>query len=99
MRTEMAKYRPTWDVGDFDCILEYWFYDIKALENMVADPDRASKAVKDEDKWCDLSRSTVHIGYDTPFLLETGETVNLGEGELSWPPWALKKFGPLEKYE
>lgn len=77
MRTEMAKYRPNWDVGDFDCILEYWFYDIKALENMVADPDWASKAVKDEDKWCDLSKSTVHIGYDTPFLLETGEIVNL----------------------
>lgn len=52
-------------------------YDLNALKGLVTDPDWAAKAVKDQDQWCDLSRSTVHIGFDTPYLLETGEVVNL----------------------
>lgn len=52
-------------------------YDLNSLKALVMDPDWAAKAVKDEDKWCDLSRSTIHVGFDTPYLLESGEIVNL----------------------
>lgn len=52
-------------------------YDLNTLKNLVADRDWAAKAVKDQDRWCDLSRSTVHIGFDTPYRLESGEVVNL----------------------
>lgn len=79
LQEELSKFRPNWQVGDFDCVLEYWMYDINALTSMNADPDWAGKAVKDEEKWCDLSKSTIYIGYDTPYLLETGEAVNLPE--------------------
>lgn len=74
---ELAKIRPGWEMGGFDALLEYWLRDLNDLKGLLADPEWAAKAVKDEDKWCDLSKSTLHIGFDTPYLLETGEAVNL----------------------
>ncbi|ROW13953.1 hypothetical protein VPNG_04077 [Cytospora leucostoma] len=73
---ELAKIRPGWGIGGFDAVLEYWLHDLNDLKGLLTDPEWAG-AVKDEDKWCDLSTSTVHIGFDTPYLLETGEVVNL----------------------
>ncbi|ROW12543.1 hypothetical protein VMCG_00504 [Cytospora schulzeri] len=71
----ISKY--TLDMGGLDAVLEYWLHDLNDLKALVADPDWAAKAVEDEDKCCDLSRSRVHIGFDTPYLLESGEVINL----------------------
>lgn len=74
---ELAKVRPGWEMGGFDALLEYWLHDLKDLKELITDPDWAAKAVKDDYKWCDMSRSTIHVGFDTPYLLENGDAVNL----------------------
>jgi hypothetical protein len=34
-------------------------------------------ATKDEHKWVDTSKALLSLGYSTPYLLETGEVVNM----------------------
>lgn len=72
----MAKIQPTWDIADFDCFIEYTIPDMQAMKNVVADPDWAV-ATKDQHDWVDMEKSLVSLGYATPYLLETGEVVNL----------------------
>jgi len=74
----MAKLQTTWDIADFDCFIEYTIPDMQAMKNVVSDPEWAV-ATKDQDQWVDMSKSLVSLGYSTPYLLETGEVVNLQE--------------------
>ncbi|KAI0537758.1 hypothetical protein GGR58DRAFT_513618 [Xylaria digitata] len=62
VKQEMEKARPTWDVADYDCIIEYMLPGMQAIPN---------------DAWVDTTRAFLSVGYSTPYLLETGEVVNL----------------------
>ncbi|KAF4637482.1 hypothetical protein G7Y89_g598 [Cudoniella acicularis] len=76
LKQEMAKIQPTWDIADFDCFIEYTIPDMQAMKNVVSDPNWAV-ATKDQNDWVDMERALVSLGYSTPYLLETGEVVNL----------------------
>ncbi len=77
------KFRPTWEIIDCDLVLEYWMPDLLNLKALVSDPDWVGKAVKEEDVWVDTSRSLIHIGYETPYLLEDGQIINVVPKENS----------------
>ncbi|KAI8959808.1 hypothetical protein F5Y11DRAFT_331861 [Daldinia sp. FL1419] len=67
-RAELDKVRPEWDVSDADITIEYYLPDIYLIQNLLADPEWQSKAAKDQENFVDLSRSTIHIGYETVYL-------------------------------
>ncbi|KAI1746036.1 hypothetical protein F4680DRAFT_400102 [Xylaria scruposa] len=76
LKQAMEKARPTWDVADYDCIIEYTLPDMQAIPNVMSDPGWQA-AIADEDAWVDTTRALLSVGYSTPYLLETGEVVNL----------------------
>ncbi|KAI9649990.1 hypothetical protein NHQ30_000003 [Ciborinia camelliae] len=76
MKEELGKFRPSWDFADFDCFIEYTIPDLQAVKNVMSDPEWPT-AIKDQDDWIDVSKALVSVGYYTPYLLETGEIVNL----------------------
>lgn len=49
---------------------------MQAIENVMSDPDWL-EAIKDQDDFVDMSRALVTIGYETVYLSETGEVVNM----------------------
>lgn len=78
MKVELEKIRPSWTVADFDCFIEYTVPDVQIIKNVMSDPEWLD-AIKDQDKWVDTSRALISLGYFTPYLLETGETVNMAK--------------------
>ncbi|KAI1392919.1 uncharacterized protein F4822DRAFT_426120 [Hypoxylon trugodes] len=72
----IEKIRPGWEVSKADLVLEYWMPDLSCLNSLIEDPDWNGKAVKGQEDWLDMSRSTIHIGYETTYL-EDGNVVNL----------------------
>ncbi|KAI1383553.1 uncharacterized protein F4822DRAFT_80400 [Hypoxylon trugodes] len=76
IKQELGKVRPTWEFADFDCFIEYSLPDIQTIRNIMADPGWHA-AVKDQEDWVDTTKALVSLGYSTPYLLETGEVVNL----------------------
>lgn len=75
-QTDLEKVRPTWEVSKADFVLEYWLPDMGCLKNLIADPEWNESAVKGQDDWLDMSKSTIHIGYDTTYL-EDGNILNV----------------------
>jgi len=75
MKQELGKLRPSWDFADFDCLLEYTIPDVQVIKNVMSDPDWLA-ATKDQD-WVDTTKALVSLGYSTPYLLQTGEIVNI----------------------
>lgn len=69
--------RPGWKVSDCDIVLEHWVHDMDTIMAHSNDPEWASEVLKDQEKWVDMSKSTIHIGYDTTYL-EDGVIMNLG---------------------
>ncbi|KAI1662332.1 hypothetical protein F4813DRAFT_396971 [Daldinia decipiens] len=76
VKQEVGKFRPTWDFADFDCFIEYTIPDVQTIKNVTSDPEWPV-AVKDQDDWVDSTKALVSLGYSTPYLLETGEVVNM----------------------
>lgn len=76
LKQELGEIRPTWDVADFDCFIEYTLPDVQTVMNVMSDPDWAL-AIADQEDWVDVPRALVSLGYSTPYLLETGEVVNM----------------------
>ncbi|KAI1169812.1 hypothetical protein F4777DRAFT_168681 [Nemania sp. FL0916] len=76
LRHAMATARPTWQVADYDCVIEYTIPDMQVISNVMADPDWPGAITSDEDYW-DPTRALLSVGYATPYLLRTGEVVNL----------------------
>lgn len=72
----MSKKRTGWDFADFDCFIKCTLPRVEAIEAITADPDWP-KALVDEGKWVDTSRALASLGQITPYLLRTGEVVNL----------------------
>jgi hypothetical protein len=44
--------------------------------NIMADPEW-HEVVKDQEEWVDVAKALVCLGYTTPYLLESGEVINL----------------------
>ncbi|EMR69404.1 hypothetical protein UCREL1_3588 [Eutypa lata UCREL1] len=78
LKQEMGKFRPTWDFADFDCVLEYTIPNMQVIKNVMSDPDW-SAAIKGQEDWVDTTKTLVSLGFSTPFLLETGEVVNMAK--------------------
>ncbi|GAB1312363.1 EthD domain-containing protein [Madurella fahalii] len=78
LRQELGKLRPRWDFADFDCFIEYTIPDMQTIKNVMSDPDWQA-AIKDQDKWVDMTRALVSLGYSTPYLLKTGQVVNMAK--------------------
>jgi len=76
MKQQMGPLRPSWDFADFDFFIEYTIPDMQAVQNVMTDPDWPA-AIKDQDDWVDTTKALVSLGYSTPYLLETGEVVNM----------------------
>ncbi|KAK3987150.1 hypothetical protein QBC44DRAFT_332015 [Cladorrhinum sp. PSN332] len=78
LKQELGKIRPGWDFADFDCFIEYTIPDLQTIKNVMSDPDWPA-AIKDQDSWVDMGRALVSLGRSTPYLLKTGEIVNLAK--------------------
>ncbi|KAK8851627.1 hypothetical protein PGQ11_014106 [Apiospora arundinis] len=78
LRALYKELRPTWDVADHDCVIEYLLPDMQCIQKIMSDPDWQT-AVKDQDQWVDVPRALVTLGHHIPFLLETGEMVNMSK--------------------
>ncbi|GAW13746.1 hypothetical protein ANO14919_031350 [Xylariales sp. No.14919] len=76
LKEEMEKFRPTWNFADFDCFIEYTITDLQVIKNVISDPDWP-KAIENQDDWVDTTKALLSVGYSTPYLLKTGEVVNM----------------------
>ncbi|KAN0121904.1 hypothetical protein V8E51_000230 [Hyaloscypha variabilis] len=73
---QFSNFRPTWDFADYDCVIEYILPSLETITNVLSDPEWA-EVLKDQDEWVDTSRALVSVGHFTPYLLESGEVVNV----------------------
>lgn len=78
MKEDLGRFRPAWEFADFDCFIEYTMPNVQAIKDVMADPDWPA-AVKDEEHWVDGSKALASLGYATPYLLATGEVVNMAK--------------------
>jgi hypothetical protein len=76
LKPEFEKFRPTWDFAEFDCFIEYTLPSVQTIKDVMMDPDFLA-SVKDQEDWVETSKALVSLGYHTPYLLETGEVVNM----------------------
>jgi hypothetical protein len=49
---------------------------VQTIKDVMMDPDFLA-SVKDQEDWVETSKALVSLGYHTPYLLETGEVVNM----------------------
>ncbi|KAK8022410.1 hypothetical protein PG993_013177 [Apiospora rasikravindrae] len=78
LKETLSKTRAGWDCVDFDCFIEYVLPSVETMHAVTADPD-CPAALKGEDKWLDTSRALASMGRITPYLLRTGELVNMAK--------------------
>jgi hypothetical protein len=77
IRELMAVARPTWQVADYDCIIEYTGPSPQTVEQMMTDPEWI-EVCQDQENWVDTSRSLVSLGYHTKYF-SAGKVINLKE--------------------
>ncbi|KAK8122210.1 hypothetical protein PG984_010880 [Apiospora sp. TS-2023a] len=75
LRALYKDIRPTWDVADYDCVIEYILPDMECIQKVMTDPDWQT-SVKDQDQWVDVPKALVSLGHHVPYLVE-GEVVNM----------------------
>ncbi len=73
----MAILRPTWQVADFDCFIEYTLPSAQTIENIMTDPEWID-VLQDQEDWVDTSRSLLSLGYHTQYFSE-GKAINLSQ--------------------
>lgn len=78
LKEAMIKLRPTWDYADYDCIIEYLMPNEDAMTNMQQDPEWHA-SIKDQEKWVDVSKALLTVGYAVPYLTESGEVMNMSK--------------------
>ncbi|KAI1373834.1 hypothetical protein F4677DRAFT_190340 [Hypoxylon crocopeplum] len=76
LKEGMSKNRTGWDYADFDCFIEYTLPSVEVIQAITTDPDWPI-SLKDEAKWVDTSKALASLGRITPYLLRTGEVVNM----------------------
>ncbi|KAJ5915682.1 Dimeric alpha-beta barrel [Penicillium verhagenii] len=69
---------PTWDFADFDCFIEYMLPSVETVMKIMSDPDWQI-AIKDEDKWVDMPKALISVGYSTGNLLNKDPAISLSE--------------------
>lgn len=74
LKQDVGETRPSWDVADFDCFIEYTLPNAAVIKNIMSDPDWAA-ALKDQDDWVDVPKALVSLGYSTTYLRD-GKPVN-----------------------
>ncbi|KAI1387157.1 uncharacterized protein F4822DRAFT_405627 [Hypoxylon trugodes] len=74
----LGQIRPTWEISKADLVLEYWMPSLDCLKNLVTDPEWNEMAADGEANWIDMSRSTIHVGYETAHL-ENGNFFDFAE--------------------
>ncbi|KAJ5122564.1 Dimeric alpha-beta barrel [Penicillium atrosanguineum] len=72
LKEEIGAFRPTWDFATFDCFIEYMLPDMETIKKIMSDPDW-QVAVKDQDKWVDVPKALVSVGYCTGNLLDKNQ--------------------------
>lgn len=50
----------------------------EAMTNMQQDPEWQA-SIKDQEKWVDVSRALLTVGYAVPYLTESGEVMNMSK--------------------
>lgn len=65
----MAIVQPTWEVADYDCIIEYSLPNPQIIESVQTDPEWLD-AVADQEDWVDTSKSLLTLGCHTQYLSE-----------------------------
>lgn len=76
LKAEMAQFFPTWNIADYDCVLEYTIPGMQVMKDIVADPDWIA-ATKDQDEWVNMQKALVSLGFSTTYLTENGKIINL----------------------
>jgi hypothetical protein len=71
----MAVMRPTWQVADFDCFIEYTLPSAQTIEDIMTDPEWL-EAVGDQVDWVDTDRALLSLGFHTQYVAE-GKVVDL----------------------
>jgi hypothetical protein len=75
LKQEFVQLRPSWDIADFDCFIEYTLPDVGTIKNIMSDPEWLI-AAKKQDDWIQVSKALVSVGFSTPYVLN-GKPVNL----------------------
>ena len=65
----MATVQPTWEIADYDCIIEYTLPNPQVIENVQTDPEWL-EAVADQVDWVETSKALLSLGYHTQYLSE-----------------------------
>ncbi|KAJ5656775.1 Dimeric alpha-beta barrel [Penicillium longicatenatum] len=68
LKQDIEGFRPTWDFAQFDCFIEYTLPNVDTIMKVMTDPDW-QVAVQDQDKWVDIPKALVSVGYSTGNLL------------------------------
>ncbi|KAJ5233374.1 Dimeric alpha-beta barrel [Penicillium citrinum] len=77
LKQEIGSFRPTWDFAECDCFIEYILPSAEIIKNIMSDPEW-QVAIKDQDKWVDVPRALVSIGYSTTYF-QRGKSLIHGE--------------------
>ncbi|PVH94897.1 hypothetical protein DM02DRAFT_660625 [Periconia macrospinosa] len=75
LREQMAVVNPTWEVADYDCIIEYTLPSIQTIGNIMQDPQWI-EAVADQKDWVQIPKALLSLGYHTQYVSE-GKVLNL----------------------
>jgi hypothetical protein len=71
----MAFLHPTWEVADYDCIIEYTVPSAQIIENVMTDPEWI-EVLQDQEDWVDTTKALLSLGYHTQYISE-GKAINL----------------------
>ena len=72
----LKQVHASWYVSDADMVIQYWMPSLECMAKVVADPEWAGKAVKDQDQWLDMTRCEAHVCHETVYL-EDGKSMNV----------------------
>ncbi|KAJ5681626.1 Dimeric alpha-beta barrel [Penicillium maclennaniae] len=69
LKQDIGGFRPTWDFASCDCFIEYTLPNLEVIKEIMSDPDW-HVALKDQDKWVNVPKALVSVGYSTGNLLD-----------------------------
>ncbi|KAJ5637215.1 Dimeric alpha-beta barrel [Penicillium lividum] len=78
LKQDIEGFRPTWDFAQFDCFIEYTLPNVETIMKVMTDPDW-QVAVQDQDKWVDIPKALVSVGYSTGNLLDKDPVISFSE--------------------
>ncbi|KAH9908565.1 hypothetical protein F4778DRAFT_352097 [Xylariomycetidae sp. FL2044] len=67
LKQSLQATRPTWDVADYDCVIEYTLPGPGTVGAIMSDPEWI-EIVSDQEKWVDVPKALVSLGVATAYL-------------------------------